>query len=82
MPIMSGEGKAPEVDQDEVYYLSSEVLKGKKVKPGDTLMLKVTDIGDGEIGVTYGEDETTDEMNPEMMGQQEDQMLKSAFSPQ
>lgn len=72
MPILKAkEGALPETEEasDSVYYLSSEVLRGREVKPGDTLMLKVAEIGDGEIGVMYAEEDKPEpEMEMEAMG--------------
>lgn len=57
MPIIKGEGSKAEAPADSVFYLSSEVLGGRPVEAGDTIMLKIAEIGDGEIGVVYGEEE-------------------------
>jgi hypothetical protein len=77
MPIKAGTGEKPEVSEEEIYYLSSGVLGGKQVKPGDTLMLKVVEVGDGEIGVAYGDMPMGKGMEDSEAG--DDAMLKEAF---
>lgn len=70
MPIIKGEPPAEaEVEtvapSDGVFYLSSEVLGGRKVNPGDSLVLKVAEVSDGEIGVMYGEEGEGEEVENE-----------------
>lgn len=60
MPIIKGQPPVEEEaveTSDGVFYLSSEVLGGREVKPGDSIVLKIAEISDGEIGVMYGEEE-------------------------
>jgi hypothetical protein len=76
MPIEQGSGAPSETASGDVFYISSEVLGGREVKPGDTVTLTVAEIGDGELGLTYAEPKEAPEGE---YAEPDDMMLRKAF---